>query len=112
MDLNAVYHSPPDIAVNGQDFNDLSGFNSVMMGNQQQQLDPQAVTTYAQYFTPPPSSGPSIQNTPETRLSEYTASPSPRSDIEHRPGLAAESSPRMFPCDQCDRAFDQVHKLK
>ncbi|KAK1833102.1 hypothetical protein QBC39DRAFT_51685 [Podospora conica] len=111
VDLNQVgygYHSPPDIAVNGQDFGDL-GFNSGLMGDHQ--LDPQAVTGYPSYFTPPPSSGPSIQNTPETRLSEYTASPSPRSDIDTRPGLAVESSPRFFPCDQCDRVFDQVHKL-
>lgn len=105
------YHSPPDIAVNGHDFGDLS-FNSGMMGDQP--LDPQAVTGYSTYFTPPPSSGPSLQNTPETRLSEYTASPSPRSDMENRPGLPVESSPRFFPCDheRCDRVFDQVHKLK
>jgi hypothetical protein len=114
VDLSQVgygYHSPPDIAVNGHDFGDM-GFNSGMMGDHQQ-LDPQAVTGYPPYFTPPPSSGPSLQNTPETRLSEYTASPSPRSDIENRPGLPVESSPRFFPCDheRCDRVFDQIHKL-
>ena len=56
--------------------------------------------------TPAPSTGPSV-STPDTRLTPYTASPSPRSDAP-LPG----SSPRPFACDQCNRSFDQVHKLK
>jgi len=50
------------------------------------------------------------QNTPETRLLEY--SPSPRSDIDPGSTVQQDSSPRFFPCDQCYRIFDQVHKLK
>ncbi|KAK0628586.1 hypothetical protein B0T17DRAFT_505247 [Bombardia bombarda] len=60
------------------------------------------------YSTPPPSSGPSTSNTPDTRLTEpYTASPSPRSDANGPLG----TSPRIFACDDCHRVFDQVHKL-
>lgn len=93
------------------------------------------------YSTPPPSTGPSTENTPDTRLTPYTASPSPPSDFDAvnlcqmaaspglSPGLSSglslgpspspgrsprPSSGRMFPCNygQCDRVFDQEHKLK
>ncbi|KAK4187249.1 hypothetical protein QBC35DRAFT_238011 [Podospora australis] len=88
------------------------------------------------YSTPPPSTGPSIQNTPETRLTPFTASPSPPSEIEPSmnaylqvsplpspgqtsPGSTPAPSPgpspggldKVFPCPKCDRVFDQVHKL-
>lgn len=87
------------------------------------------------YSTPPPSTGPSTENTPDTRLTPYTASPSPPSDFDasHRARLAAspglspdaslgplpspDQSPSALPgqtyaCTQCDRVFDQFHKLK
>jgi hypothetical protein len=64
------------------------------------------------FSTPPPFSDPSASNTPDTRNTAYTASPSPRSDIiDPRVGGHLGSSPRVFPCDQCHREFDQIHKL-
>jgi hypothetical protein len=35
------------------------------------------------YSTPPPSTGPSTENTPDTRLTPFTASPSPPAHTEH-----------------------------
>jgi len=53
------------------------------------------------YSTPPPSHGPSTENTPETRLTPYTNSPSPPAELEPTmnghlmpsPGLSAGPSP-------------------
>ncbi|KAL2132030.1 hypothetical protein VTI74DRAFT_4289 [Chaetomium olivicolor] len=56
----------------------------------------------ADYSTPPPSTGPSAENTPETRLTPYTASPSPPAEPEATnvdghlmasPGLSVGLSP-------------------
>ncbi|KAK5656222.1 hypothetical protein OQA88_4983 [Cercophora sp. LCS_1] len=94
------YQSPPNIALNDQEFD----FTAMIVEDPDQEQVPY-------YFTPPPSSGPSQQNTPDTRVSDYTASPSPRSDIIQAPSVQSDSSPRLFPCDQCTRVFDQVHKL-
>ncbi|KAH6710089.1 hypothetical protein EV126DRAFT_518370 [Verticillium dahliae] len=61
------------------------------------------------------SSGPSVQNTPNTHLTEIT--PSPRSDgipdirNSSSPYAGSSGSPRSYACDQCHRSFDQVHKL-
>ncbi|KAK5663802.1 hypothetical protein OQA88_5 [Cercophora sp. LCS_1] len=41
-----------------------------------------------------------MAETPDARLGLHDGRPQ------------ADSSPRLFPCDQCHRAFDQVHKLK
>lgn len=67
--------------------------------------------------TPPPSSNPSTQNTPNTHLTEpFTASPSPASpspvsDLGVVNGGQIGTSPRVFICDKCNRMFDQIHKL-
>ncbi|KAJ9155461.1 Serendipity locus protein H-1 [Pleurostoma richardsiae] len=77
------------------------------------------------YSTPPPeaySSGPSNQNTPDTRLTEpesnYTSSPSPQSSNNPttpntiQDDLSQDgASPRSYRCKECGRSFDQVHKL-
>jgi hypothetical protein len=76
------------------------------------------------YSTPPAfshSSGPSIENTPDTRVSDtFTASPSPRPPMyefgelpngEHA-GQLSPMSPQRFQCERCSREFDQIHKLK
>ena len=71
-------------------------------------------------YTPPPfsvSSGPSVENTPDTRISDtFTASPSPRlpqHDGEVQNGVnPGASSPQRFQCDICGREFDLFHKLK
>jgi len=97
------YQSPPGLALNDQEY-DLD-FTMLVDPDAEQHHPPYS------YFTPPPSI-PSNQNTPDTRISDYTASPSPRSEIDQRPSAQLDSSPRFFPCDQCNRVFDQVHKLK
>ncbi|KAL2180957.1 uncharacterized protein P884DRAFT_289462 [Thermothelomyces heterothallicus CBS 202.75] len=38
------------------------------------------LTTTSDYSTPPPSTGPSIEDTPDTRLTPYTTSPSPQAE--------------------------------
>ena len=87
------FMAPPEIEINGQDFN---------------MEDP------AMRPTPPPSSAISNDtspgNTPDTRSTPFTSTPSPRSNdgISDKP----DASPRQFPCDQCHRVFDQFHKLK
>ena len=101
------YQSPPEIILTGN--NDFSAVDFSMIVDVDA-ADEQMV--HYSYFTPPPSSGPSNQNTPDTRISDYTASPSPRSDMGPGSGGQTDSSPRLFPCDQCHRVFDQVHKLK
>ncbi|KAK4124855.1 hypothetical protein N657DRAFT_336227 [Parathielavia appendiculata] len=61
------------------------------------------VLTTPDYNTPPPSTGPSTQNTPDTRLTPYTASPSPPAEAEASinghltasPGLSAGPSPSV-----------------
>ncbi|KAK4102233.1 hypothetical protein N658DRAFT_356336 [Parathielavia hyrcaniae] len=40
------------------------------------------ILTTHDYNTPPPSTGPSTENTPDTRLTPYTASPSPPAETE------------------------------
>ncbi|KAK3336873.1 hypothetical protein B0T19DRAFT_53572 [Cercophora scortea] len=116
---------PPDLELNGQGFDAFDNDVSMMEYNRHDHND-------TDWSTPPPSSGPSTSNTPDTRLTPYTASPSPRPDNEPRidsqmvasPGQAGVSpsqsgaspsqsgaSPRSFSCDQCHRVFDQIHKL-
>ncbi|KAL2262258.1 hypothetical protein VTK26DRAFT_2008 [Humicola hyalothermophila] len=64
--------------------------------------DPNMLTS-PDYSTPPPSTGPSMENTPDTRLTPYTASPSPPSDMDAvnnvqlavSPGPSAAMSPGM-----------------
>jgi hypothetical protein len=59
------------------------------------------VLTTPDYSTPPPSTGPSTENTPDTRLTPYTASPSPPAEVEATinghltasPGFSAGLSP-------------------
>jgi hypothetical protein len=100
------YHTTPGIILNDQDFTGVD-FNQVMP--YVNTLEDQMVQH--SYFTPPPSSGPSNQNTPDTRVSDYTGSPSPLPDVGHESTGQMDSSPRLFPCDKCARVFDQVHKL-
>lgn len=68
------------------------------------------------HSTPLPShfsSGPSQHNTPNTQMTDI--SPSPRSDADIRnassPYAGAGTSPHVYTCDQCQRPFDQIHKL-
>lgn len=59
------------------------------------------VLATSDYSTPPPSTGPSNANTPDTRLTPFTASPSPPAEVEATinshltvsPGLTANLSP-------------------
>ncbi|KAL2198572.1 hypothetical protein P885DRAFT_59129 [Corynascus similis CBS 632.67] len=44
------------------------------------EYNPNMLTT-SDYSTPPPSTGPSAENTPDTRLTPYTASPSPPAEV-------------------------------
>lgn len=64
--------------------------------------------------TPPPSSAISNEttpgNTPDTRSSPFTSTPSPGS--HDASSDKPDSSPRQFPCEECHRVFDQFHKLK
>ncbi|KAK0655882.1 hypothetical protein B0T16DRAFT_451509 [Cercophora newfieldiana] len=94
------YQSPPGLALNDQQY-DID-FSMLVDTEAEQQHTPYS------YYTPPPSL-PSNQNTPDTRISDY--SPSPRSDAGPGSSVQQDSSPRFFPCDQCHRVFDQVHKL-
>lgn len=64
------------------------------------------------------SSGPSHHNTPNTQMTDV--SPSPRSDgsndIRHAVSpygaVGMGASPQIYTCDECNRGFDQIHKLK
>lgn len=84
---------PPEIEINGQDV----------------QMREASV-----WSTPRPSSGisnyTSPDNTPDSRPTPYSNTPSPRSNDggSYKP----DSSPRLFPCEECHRVFDQFHKLK
>ncbi|KAK3394057.1 hypothetical protein B0H63DRAFT_33599 [Podospora didyma] len=96
------FNQPPDIELNGEEVFDID-MDYIHFDESHDISD---------FSTPPPSSGPSTENTPDTRLSDsYTASPSPASDfgIANAGHLAA--SPKTFGCDQCHRVFDQIHKL-
>jgi len=113
-DPQTEYHSPPDLTLHEPEYSEQDytlAFNITVQEPEMEHAQMEQNTApYVQtpYFTPPPSV-PSQQNTPETRpFSDF--SPSPRSDIDQRSQI--DSSPRFFPCDQCHRVFDQVHKLK
>ncbi|KAK0724606.1 hypothetical protein B0H67DRAFT_109181 [Lasiosphaeris hirsuta] len=63
------------------------------------------------YPTPP-----AVSSTPyDTALTQHTQSPSPRTDAGEYGGVASEGtiqpSPQTFPCNECHRVFDQIHKL-
>jgi hypothetical protein len=68
------------------------------------------------WSTPPPSSITSTQTTPnyspDSRQTSgtYMATPSPRS--KEGPSDKPDASPRLYKCDDCERVFDQYHKLK
>jgi len=101
------YRHPPDIEINGPEgYGFAQEFGMV---NMPESHDNSGASDWS---TPPASSGPSNFNTPNTHLTDpYTTSPSPRSDISPGVNGHAGASPRAFPCDQCHRVFDQVHKL-
>lgn len=74
------------------------------------------------WSTPPPSSRNSMNsmnslnsfqsnpdNTPDTRPTPYTNTPSPKSTAEN--GDRSDVSPQVFSCEDCNRVFDQYHKL-
>jgi hypothetical protein len=65
------------------------------------------------YSTPPPSTGPSTENTPNTMLTDsYTDSPSPPPPTVSGQSPMGGQSPGTFVCETCNRVFDQIHKLK
>ncbi len=101
---------PPGIEVNGEDV-DMADMDDVG--------DLSDMIYISDHSTPPQSSIPSTENTPDTRLTESSIagspSPPPHSATESR--ISAYSpqpgqSPGSFVCDTCHRAFDQIHKLK
>jgi hypothetical protein len=94
------YQSAPELALNDQQY--MLDFTVV---------GPDMETQTPYFYSTPPPSIPSAHNTPDTRVSDYTASLSPRSDIGQGSTGHTDSSPRFFPCDQCHRVFDQIHKL-
>ncbi|OAA53476.1 zinc finger protein 2 [Niveomyces insectorum RCEF 264] len=61
----------------------------------------------------PPSRAASTRNTPlSVPGSDLPSRPvSPLSNAASTPGHLSSSSPRSFACDECGRAFDQIHKL-
>ncbi|KAK0729906.1 hypothetical protein B0H67DRAFT_478481 [Lasiosphaeris hirsuta] len=102
----------PGIEVNGYEFYPNDDFSDMIVDYQEEHYDPHGYDNPSDLSTPPPSSGPSTENTPSTQISDaFTASPSPRPDINSGIGGQLASSPRSFPCDQCHRVFDQIHKL-
>lgn len=64
---------------------------------------PDDVPDVADHSLLPVPQGASIDNTPETRPIEYMS-------VDH--GDVTQTSPGMFVCKECNRVFDQIHKLK
>ncbi|KAK3943089.1 hypothetical protein QBC46DRAFT_405621 [Diplogelasinospora grovesii] len=133
--------SPPEIELNGEDVFDYdmvdiadsipdnnnnnyyynyNDFNQLEVPRRTPAFDYDTANNLdiSDYSTPPPSTGPSTENTPDTRLTDpsYTTSPSPRSDItdgghvEQQPGKPLK---QLHVCTWpgCTRSFDQPHKL-
>ncbi|KAL2161379.1 hypothetical protein VTH06DRAFT_8602 [Thermothelomyces fergusii] len=106
------YQSPPQTAVEHEPHMDeeISGFlnntNSLTNSNSSSNNDSNNNTlAISDYSTPPASTGPSAENTPETRLTPYTASPSPQAEagaavnshLMPSPGHSAGLSPSPRP---------------
>ncbi|KAH8886730.1 hypothetical protein GQ53DRAFT_844672 [Thozetella sp. PMI_491] len=90
-------NAPPGLEVNGEDLN---------MDDIDEMVD------MTDYSTPPPSTGPSTENTPNTMLTDsYTDSPSPPPPTVSGHSPMGGQSPGTFVCDTCNRVFDQIHKL-
>jgi hypothetical protein len=110
------YQSPPDAGMHNQMYNEID-LASMLVEYPGQYVDDlnqyDNPALLSDFSTPPPFSDMSTHTTPNTQISDaFTASPSPRSDIvDPRIGGHMGVSPRTFPCDQCHREFDQVHKL-
>lgn len=75
-------------------------------------------STYSTPFPAPSPSGFSTLNTPDTRVSDSTASPLPltpeaRQGVSPNSGLSpSPQTPQILVCDRCGQKFDQQHKLK
>jgi hypothetical protein len=119
-ELDVIAHSPPPQVFTANviepNTEESEGEGEWEGDENGQDLDMQDISDYS---TPPPfslSSGPSVENTPDTRVSDtFTASPSPRlpqHEGEMRNGdHPAPLSPQGFQCDICGREFDLFHKL-
>ncbi len=85
--FHTPYQSPPLAATDPvPQFNDLVEFYSGQLGV----VVPDQVAP-SDYSTPPPSTGPSTENTPDTRLTPFTSSPSPAADMVTMNGHLAAS---------------------